>query len=135
LAQRRAGYLSSVWSGRIAWLSACSALALAAGCGGAERQAIPADAAEALAARSDRVADALAQGDLCTADREADELVAAAEAADLPLAYRRPLLATARGLAARIECPPPPAAEDQGNQGNGKGEGEEKGKGKGRGRG
>ena len=118
---------------RTAWLSVFSA-ALLAGCGASEREAIPAPTAEALAAQSDRVAEALEGGDPCEADRLADELVADAEAAPLPEEHRARLLASARSLAAMIECPEPPPVEededDDDDEGNGKGKGKGK-KGKG----
>lgn len=113
---------------RTAWLSVCSA-ALLAGCGAAEREAIPAPTADALAAQSEAVAEALAAGDPCEADRLADELVADAEAATLPEDYRARLLVSARSLAATIECPPPPPVEENDeDEGNGKGKGKGKGK-------
>jgi hypothetical protein len=87
---------------------ASSALVLAAGCGGAERNAIPAHSADGLADRSERVAAALERGDRCEADRLADALLRASARARLPQDYRSPFLAAARSLAARIECPPPP---------------------------
>jgi hypothetical protein len=93
---------------RIASLSACSALAVAAGCGGATPGAIPAGTADALARQSDLVAATLERGDRCDADRLADELVQASSAARVPSGYRAPLLAAARSLAADVTCPPPP---------------------------
>jgi hypothetical protein len=117
---------------------ACSALLLAA-CGGAEER-IPARTADDLAARSDRVAIALARGDRCEADWLAEELVTAADAAaDVPPDYRDELLVSARSLADRIDCPPPQRPlttdeddedddDDEGERGRGKGKGK-KGKG------
>jgi hypothetical protein len=120
---------------RAACLAACiTAAVVAAGCGGSEREAIPRPTAEALAAQSDEVAEALARGDRCGADRLADELLGDAESATLPVDYRAPLLSAARSLAARLDCPSPPqpAEEDEGGRGNGKGEDDGKGKGKGK---
>ncbi|MEX2645543.1 MAG: hypothetical protein WD249_04695 [Gaiellaceae bacterium] len=75
------------------------------------------------------MAEALAAGDPCEADRLADELVADAEAATLPEDYRARLLVSARSLAATIECPPPPPVEENDeDEGNGKGKGKGKGK-------
>jgi hypothetical protein len=80
------------------------------------------------------VAEALAAGDPCGADRLADQLVADAQAATLPEDYRARLLASARSLAATIECPQVPPVEDDEDddeeQGNGNGKGNGKGKGK-----
>lgn len=118
-------------------LAICGALVVAAGCGGASREAIPAPSAEALAAQSDRVAEALERGDRCEADRLAGELLAAAESTALPPDYRDPLLTAARSLAARIDCPPPaavPPVEEEKHEndedGDGKGKGH-RGRGKG----
>jgi hypothetical protein len=76
---------------------------------------------------SDRVAEALAAGDRCRADQLADQLVADAQAAAVPAAYRARLLSAARSLAATIECPPPPPppppVEEDDDGGNGKGKG------------
>ena len=123
---------------RVACLAACIGSVLAAGCGGSERQAIPRPTAQALAAQSDRVAEALERGDRCEADRLAAELVADAGSAPLPAGYRAPLLDAVRSLSDRIECPPPPPPAEEDDHGNGKGEdggGEGKGKGKGKGKG
>lgn len=128
---------------RSVWPSACSSLLLlvVAACGGSEEaappqpQRLPHTVAEPLAARSERVAAALRAGDACTADREADELRAAATAAvdagRVPPRYQRELLANANELAERVSCPPPavppqepqPEEEegDDGEQGKGKG--------------
>jgi hypothetical protein len=110
---------------------ACSALLLAA-CGGSEER-IPAPTAENLAARSERVAVALARGDRCEADRLAEELVTAAgAAADVSPDYRDELLVSARSLADRIDCPPPTPVttdedeDDDGDRGKGKGKGKGK---------
>jgi hypothetical protein len=107
--RRRCTLAGSRARSRIASMSVCSALVLAAGCGGAERNAIPAPTAAGLADRSERVAAALERGDRCEADRLADALLRASARARLPQGYRSPLLAAARSLAARIDCPPPPA--------------------------
>jgi hypothetical protein len=64
--------------------------------------------ADTLAHRSDLVAAALQRGDRCTADRLADQLVSASEAARLPSGYRAPLVEAARSLAVEVTCPPPP---------------------------
>jgi hypothetical protein len=120
-----------------------------AGCGGGERAIIPPETAEALAQRSEQVAEALERGDPCEADRLADELVQAGETADVPASHREELLASARSLADRIECPPPPPLptveepdrdndeddEDEDDDDDGKGKGKGKGKKKGKGRG
>jgi len=82
------------------------------------------------------VAEALAAGDQCGADELADQLVADAEAATLPADYRERLLASARSLAATIECPQAPPVEededddddDEEDEGNAKGKGKGKGK-------
>jgi hypothetical protein len=97
----------------------------AAGCGATpqeeEQPALPAELAEALAARADGVAERLAAGDQCAAAAEADELVhetrAAVEARRVPVQLEAELLTGAQELAARIECPPdadePPAAQEE----------------------
>jgi hypothetical protein len=92
----------------IASLSACSALALGAGCGGAQPSGIRADTAAALARQSDGIAAALERGDRCEAAVLADALVTASRGARMPRAYRSPLLQVAHSLAERINCPPPP---------------------------
>jgi hypothetical protein len=85
---------------------------LAAGCGGQARDeppALPADLAESLAGRADAVADRLSEGNPCAAAAEADELVResgeAVEAGRVPPPLRDELLAGARDLAGRVECP------------------------------
>lgn len=124
---------------RIAWTAACTVAVLAAGCGGAERQTIPRPTAQALAAQSDGVAEALERGDRCEADRLATELVADAQSVPAPAGYRAPLLDAARSLSDRIECPPPPprpVEDDEHGDDKGKGDDDEgKGKGKGKGKG
>jgi hypothetical protein len=135
----RCGRAGSRARWRIASLWASSALALAAGCGGAERSAIPAATAGSLARQSDGVAAALERGDRCTADRLADALLRASSAAPMPSDYRSPLVDAARSLAARISCPPPaerPAARGQPDErddhGNDENHGKHRGQGKGR---
>lgn len=119
------------------WVTACSSLALA-GCGGGgdSRPAIPAGTAEALAARSDAVAESLAAGDACAADREADALVAAAieavNAGAVPAPLQEELLGSAQSLAARVECPPPPPSAPSADQAEDEAEPEGRGKGKGK---
>jgi hypothetical protein len=99
----------SLWlSGSIA---ACSALLAA--CGGDEQTAppeprIPREVAEPLAARADRVASLLSDGDECGAQREAatlvDATVAAVNNGDVPAELQEELVGTANDLAGRIDC-------------------------------
>jgi hypothetical protein len=95
----------------------------AAGCGATaeeERPALPRELADRLAARADGVAERLAADDPCAAAAEADELVreaaAAVERGDVPPPLESELLASARELAGRVECPPEgaePPPEDE----------------------
>ena len=150
-------------SRRIPARAACvaAAAALLAGCCGADERApeprLPAALASDLAARSDRVAAALARGDACAAHARARELQAATQKAlsegAVPPPFRRPLRSRVDDLVSRIECAPapPPAAADEredeleeeeddldnerGGTDEDAGEGEGNGKGKGQGRG
>lgn len=146
--------------------TACSALALAlavAGCGGAESEpappALPRDVGAPLAAAAGEVRAALEDGDPERAQREADELLAAVDAAiasgQVPEDLAPEVGAGAERLAALVAeiQPPPPPPEDEDDEddedtrddedddssgpgnGNGKGEGKGKGKGKGKGNG
>ena len=107
-----------------AWLTVCSALALAlGGCGGDGGQRDPGPridsaAASGLADRSDEIARLLDEGDVCGAAREADELRAQARAevddGSVPRALASELLAKADALRNEVNCepegPPPTSA-------------------------
>lgn len=101
------------------------ALALT-GCGGSTEDAapppgplLPRAVANDLAARSDRVAERLASGDRCAADREADELRtrAVAVVSKVPPALQEELLSGVNALAERISCPAPPSSGGKGKSG------------------
>ena len=100
------------------WLAASACALALAGCGGGDEAApptLPTGVADGLATQSESVAETLAAGDTCGAAQEADELVAAVEAAiassEVPVAFRASLRETAVELQNEINCPPP--AEDQ----------------------
>ena len=114
-----------------AWLTVCSALALAlGGCGGDSGQRDPGPqidgaAASELADRSDEIARLLDEGDVCGAAHEADLLRAQAEAevedGSVPRALAGELVAKAEDLVNEVNCdepepppppPPPPSEED-----------------------
>lgn len=119
-----------------AWLTACSALALAVGgCGGDGEQRssgprIDGAAATALAERSDKIARLLEEGDVCSAAHEADELQAQAQTAidegNVPGTLASELMAKAGDLVDEVNCeaepppPPPPSDDDDGDNGKGK---------------
>jgi len=125
-----------------AWLTVCSALALAAGgCGGDGGQRssgprIESAAASELADRSDKIARLLDEGNVCAAAHEADELRAQAQAeideGSVPPALATELVAKADDLVDEVNCepePPPPPLEDDNDEGKGKGKGKGKKKG------
>jgi outer membrane biosynthesis protein TonB len=127
-----------------AWLTVCSALALAlGGCGGdgGQRDAGPRiddAAASELADRSDEIARLLDEGDVCGAAHEADRLRAQAEAevedGSVPRALAAELVAKADDLRNEVNCepepppPPPPSDDDDGDEKKGKGKGQGKDK-------
>jgi hypothetical protein len=117
--------------------AALSAALCLAGCGGggehraAPQPKLPAPIARDLAARSDRVAAALAEDNSCRALAEANalqrETVAAINARRVPAALQEDLSGTVNDLVRRIECVPPPVEDKHGKEGD-----EHKGKGKGK---
>ena len=115
-----------------AWLTVCSALALAVGgCGGDGGQPDPGPqidgaAASELADRSDEIARMLDEGDVCGAAHEADLLRAQAQAevddGSVPRALGAELVAKADDLVNEVNCPeppppppPPPSDDDDGD--------------------
>jgi hypothetical protein len=124
-----------------AWLTVCSALALAlGGCGGDggqrdSRPQIDAAAASELADRSDEIARLLDEGDVCAAARQADELrdqaLAEVDDGSVPRGLASELVAKADALRNEVNCepegpPPPPPSDDDDDRDKGKGK--EKGK-------
>jgi hypothetical protein len=114
------------------------ALLLAGGCGGGEENAPPPRptiqraVADQLASTSNAIADALDQGDVCTAAGLADDLNAqvidAINARQIPPALQEDLQARANELVNAVNCPPPPEEdEEEDEEGEGK-----RGKGKGK---
>ena len=122
---------------RTAPLLAAIALALPlAACGGSGETSAPAPKlpralAADLAERSDRIAETLDAGDVCSAD-QADDLQATAigaiNAGDVPPALQEDLQATANDLVDTINCPPPEKKDEDDDKGNGEDKGEKKGK-------
>ena len=105
-------------------LTACSAAALLAGCGGGgntrSEPRIDHAVAAQLAAESDAIAERAGAGDDCGAAQRADELRAHAQTAiddgRVPSALARELLSSTRALVDELSCsppPPPPAAEKE----------------------
>lgn len=126
-----------------AWLTVCSALALAlGGCGGDGGQRDPGPqidgaAASELADRSDEIARLLDEGDVCGAAHEADLLRAQAQAevddGSVPPALGAELVAKADDLVNEVNCaepppppPPPPSDDDDGDDEKSKGKKKEK---------
>ena len=120
-----------------AWLTVCSALALAlGGCGGDGGQRNPGpqiDGATAseLADRSDEIARLLDEGNVCGAAHEADLLRAQAQAevddGSVPPALGAELVAKADDLVNEVNCaepppppPPPPSDDEDGDDEKGK---------------
>lgn len=126
-----------------AWLTVCSALALAlGGCGGDGGQRdtgprIDSAAATELADRSDKIASLLDEGDVCSAAHEADLLRAQAEAevddGSIPRALAAELVAKANELVNEVNCepepppPPPPPSSDEDDGDDGKRKDKKKG--------
>ena len=90
---------------------------VAAACAGSRNERtveprIPARTAERLADRSNRIADELAAGSVCSAAHEADALKddvdSAIAAGEVPRRLRPQLVATALDLRNRVNCPTPP---------------------------
>jgi hypothetical protein len=117
---------------RTRWLSflALAALLILGGCGGGEeneppRPTIQRAVAEQLASTSDAIADALDQGDVCTAAGLADDLNAqvidAINARQIPPAFQEDLQARANELVNTVNCPPPPEEEEEEEKDDGKG--------------
>lgn len=112
--------------------AALAAAVFLAGCGsGAQRDAAPPrlhrQLATALAERSAGVAQALDAGDTCKALRLAQDLrlqtIAAINAGRVPAPLQEPLQDRVNDLAERIQCLPPPPADEHGkgkDEGNGK---------------
>lgn len=125
---------------RSAWLTACSALALAlAGCGGNGAQQPPSPrideaAARDLAERSDEIARLIDDSDVCGAAHRADELRARAQEeiddGSVPAALASELVANAQALVDEVNCPEPPPAETDEDEEDDRGKGKGKGKGK-----
>ena len=110
---------------RNAWIVIVAAAALA-GCGGDEtaspttteaRPTIPAATADALAAKSEEIADALDAGDVCLAAFRADELLdatqAAIQAGQIPPEFQEELTGTANALVNEVNCPQPAETETE----------------------
>jgi hypothetical protein len=116
------------------------AVVLLAGCGGddpeaaPEQPALPSALAEELATQADGLADTLEAGDLCAAERRAEELAATATAAisreQVPTAMEEELRSTVDLLVSRIACEEGDEEKDEGEE-RGKGKGNGKGSGKG----
>lgn len=110
------------------WLTASLTVSSCGG-GDSDEPGIPRATAEALADRSERVADLLARGQRCAAAHEADRLrdQAGRVVGAVPTRFQEELMSAANELVDEINCPPPPqpvAEEDQGeNRGKGKGKG------------
>jgi hypothetical protein len=113
-----------------------AALCLSA-CGGEAKRAappppsLPRVLAATLAARSDAVAAALAQGDGCRARMAAQQLqhetIAAINAGRIAAPLQEELSGAVNDLAARVTCVPPPAAtSDEDEHPKHKGKGHEK---------
>jgi hypothetical protein len=119
---------------RSAWLTVCSALALA-GCGGSDNTftttqqrttttsvpTIQRAVAQQLAGQSDEIARRLDAGDSCgaahAADRLRNELTAAINAGSIPALYLEDLSSSVNELQAQLTCNPP--AEEDNGKGNG----------------
>ncbi len=126
-----------------AWLTVCSALALAVGgCGGDGGQRDPGPqidgaAAAELAERSDEIARLIDEGDVCSAAHEADLLRAQVQAevddGSVPRALADELVAKSEDLVNEVNCdeleppPPPPPSEDDDDEGKGKKDKKKKG--------
>lgn len=109
--------------------------AVAAGCGSGEpppAPLLPAQVADALAARSDAVAQRLEQGDGCGARGEAEALqadtIAAVNSGRVPARYQEELSSAAAALVASIECVPAPLADEEEDDDEGKGKKKDKDK-------
>ncbi len=103
-------------------LPVLAAAVAVAGCGSGEPPAaarLPSQVAEALAARSDAVAQRLEQGDACGARAEAEALqfdtIAAVNAGRVPARYQEELGSSAATLVASIECVPAPVEDEDGD--------------------
>jgi hypothetical protein len=106
-------------------IAALAAAISLAGCGSgpipraAPPPKLPAPVAASLAARSDEVAQALAAGDACRAASLAQQLqretVASINAGRVPAPFQEQLASAATDLVARIQCPPAPPPQDNGN--------------------
>ena len=121
--------------------AALAALCLS-GCGAdAERAApqpptLPRALAASLAARSDAVANAIAEGDSCRARTLARQLqrdtITAVNRGRVDARLQEELTSAVNDLAGRVTCvpPPPPPQEEDDDRGRGKHEGKGHGKGK-----
>ena len=97
------------------WLTLFCALALAGCGGGSDGQTAPAERAfpralaQNLAAQADAIAETYDGGDVCSAAKQADQLLASVEAAigdgRVPDEFQDPLTATANDLVNEINCP------------------------------
>ena len=72
---------------------------------------VPAATANRLASLSDQVASDLDAGETCTAAGEADDLLAAAQDAQLPASISSGVESAAQSLVNEVNCPPPPEPE------------------------
>lgn len=125
-------------NGQKAALAALIAALCLAGCesGGEHRAApqpvrLPRPLADALAAQSDQIAQALDAQDSCRAASLARVLqahtIAAINARRVPGAFQEPLASAVTDLVSRIRCVPPPVEpEGQGRNGKGKAKGKHK---------
>jgi hypothetical protein len=109
-----------------------------AGCGSgtserraAPRPLLPLSVAAPLAARSDKVAAALAAGDTCLALTEARTLqratIEAINAGRVPAPFQEHLTSTVGDLVARIQCVPPTEGRGKGKDKHKRGKGKHKG--------
>ena len=120
--------------------AACAVMGIAAlattGCGSgdddgttvAEPPRIPAQSAARLAGLSNRIAEELDAGDVCTAAQHADDLANAVERASLPDGFSE-VETVATDLVNQVNCPPPPEPEkkkkDEKKKEEGGGEGDD----------
>jgi hypothetical protein len=119
------------WTRRVELAAACAAaLCLGACGGGGGRRAtppptLPRTVAQALAARTDSVAAALAAGDSCRAAALARQLqqqtIASINRGAVTSALEEPLSGAVNDLVARVVCVPPPARPAEHGHGKHKG--------------
>ena len=104
-------------------------------CGGGHQQAappptLPRPVAQALAARADAVAAALAAGDSCQAvalaRRLQQDTISAINGGRVATALQEPLSGVVNDLVGRVVCVPPPSPAPQKEHGRGKHKGHDK---------